>query len=97
MEGFNPDLTLVFDMDVYLSLKRVETRAASEYEVLTRFDKAGQAFHSTIRDAFLDIADKEPNRVKVVDADGSRQAVHNRILNVLTAKYPQFAGKLGGA
>ncbi len=97
MEGFNPDLTLVFDMDVYLSLKRVETRAAQDDEVLTRFDKAGQSFHTTIRGAFLDIAKKEPGRVKVVDADGSRRAVHARILNALTAQYPEFAGKLGGA
>ena len=97
MEGFNPDLTLVFDMDVYLSLKRVETRAAQDDEVLTRFDKAGQSFHTTIRGAFLDIAKKEPGRVKVVDADGSRSAVHARILNALTAQYPEFAGKLGGA
>lgn len=97
MEGFNPDLTLVFDMDVYLSLKRVETRAAQDDEVLTRFDKAGQSFHSTIREAFLDIAKTEPSRVKVVDADGSRSAVHARILNALTAQYPEFAGKLGGA
>lgn len=97
MEGFNPDLTLVFDMDVYLSLKRVETRAAQDDEVLTRFDKAGQEFHTTIREAFLDIAKKEPSRVKVVDADGSRSAVHARILNALTAQYPEFAGNLGGA
>ncbi|MEM7730427.1 MAG: dTMP kinase [Pseudomonadota bacterium] len=97
MGGFGPDLTLVFDMDVYLSLKRVETRAAADDEDLTRFDKAGQAFHTTIREAFLDIARTEPDRVSVVDADGSRQAVHARILNALTARYPEFAGKLGGA
>ncbi|WP_298912624.1 dTMP kinase [uncultured Algimonas sp.] len=97
MEGFGPDLTLVFDMDVYLSLKRVETRAAQDDADLTRFDKAGQAFHTTIRDAFLDIAEKEPQRVKIIDADGSRQAVHARILNALTARYPEFAGKLSAA
>lgn len=97
MDGFGPDLTLVFDMDVYLSMKRVETRAEREDEDLTRFDKAGQAFHTTIRDAFLDIAKQEPSRVTVVDADGSRQAVHARILNAISAKYPEFAGKLGGA
>lgn len=97
MEGFNPDLTLVFDMDVYLSMKRVETRADLDDEDLTRFDKAGQSFHSTIRDAFLDIADKEPQRVKVIDADGSRQTVQARILHAVTARYPEFAGKLGGA
>lgn len=97
MDGFGPDLTLVFDMDVYLSMKRVETRAEREDENLTRFDKAGQAFHATIRDAFLDIAKTEPDRVTVVDADGSRQSVHARILNAISAKYPEFAGKLGGA
>jgi dTMP kinase len=95
MDGFGPDLTLVFDMDVYLSLKRVETRAAQDGEDLSRFDKAGQDFHVTIREAFLDIARTEPDRVKIVDADGSRDSVHARILNVLSAKYPQFAGKLG--
>ncbi len=79
-------------MDVYLSLKRVETRAAQDDEDLSRFDKAGQAFHTTIREAFLDIAKHEPDRVKVIDADGSRQSVHARILNALTARYPQFAG-----
>ncbi|GLQ19082.1 dTMP kinase [Algimonas porphyrae] len=97
MQGFNPDLTLVFDMDVYLSLKRVETRAFEQDEDLSRFDKAGQDFHVKIRDAFLDIAKTEPDRVKVIDADGSRGAVHARILNALTASYPEFAGKLGGA
>ena len=96
-QGFNPDLTLVFDMDVYLSLKRVETRAFEQDEDLSRFDKAGQDFHIKIRDAFLDIARTEPDRVKVVNADGSRAAVHARILNTLTARYPQYAGKLGGA
>jgi dTMP kinase len=97
MDGFGPDLTLVFDMDVYLSMKRVETRAEREDEDLTRFDKAGQAFHTTIREAFLDIAKKDPGRVTIVDADGSRQSVHARILNAVSAKYPEFAGKLGGA
>lgn len=97
MQGFNPDLTLVFDMDVYLSLKRVETRSIEQDETLSRFDKAGQDFHIKIRDAFLDIAKTEPDRVKVIDADGSRSAVHARILNALTARYPEFAGKLGGA
>ena len=95
MDGFGPDLTLVFDMDVYLSLKRVEQRAAADGEDLSRFDKAGQAFHVTIREAFLDIARTEPDRVKIVDADGSVDSVHARILNVLSARYPEFAGKLG--
>lgn len=97
MDGFGPDLTLVFDLDVFLSLRRVETRAAQEQEDLSRFDKAGQSFHTRIREAFLDIARTEPDRVKVVDADGSRDAVQARIINVLTQKYPDFAGKLGGA
>lgn len=97
MDGFGPDMTLVFDMDVYLSLKRVETRAAQDDADLTRFDKAGQEFHTTIREAFLDIAKTDSDRITVIDADGSRAAVQARIVNALTARYPEFAGKLGGA
>ncbi len=97
MGGFAPDLTLVFDMDVFLSLKRVEQRASEQDESLSRFDKAGQEFHRTIREAFLDIARRDPDRVKIVDADGSKPAVHARILGKLTEKYPEFAGKLSGA
>lgn len=91
MGGFEPDLTILFDMDPVLAQKRVETRG----EELTRFDAESLDFHKTLRKAFLEIATENPERVVKVDADGSRSNVHNAILFALTKAYPDFAGKLG--
>lgn len=91
MEGFEPDITILFDMDPVLAQKRVETRG----EDLTRFDAEDLDFHKTLRSAFLEIANDNPDRVKTVDADGSRSNVQNRILFAVTKQFPELAGKLG--
>ena len=91
MNGFEPDLTILFDMDPVLAQKRVETRG----EHLTRFDAEGLEFHKTLRKAFLEIADENPERVQTVDADGTRGNVQNRILFALTKQFPDLAGKVG--
>lgn len=79
MDGFAPDLTLIFDIDPILSQKRVETRG----EELSRFDTETLDFHKTIRKAFLKIAEAEPHRVKTVDAAGSRDAIAVNILRTV--------------
>jgi len=91
MGGFEPDLTILFDMDPVLAQKRVETRG----EELTRFDAEGLAFHKTLRESFLKIAETATDRIQVVDADGSRDAVNNRILFALTKAFLELAGKVG--
>lgn len=91
MSGFEPNLTILFDMDPVLAQKRVETRGES----LTRFDTESLDFHKSLRTAFLKIAEENPNRVHTVDADGSRAHVQNRILFALTKQFPELAGKVG--
>lgn len=91
MGGFEPDLTILFDMDPVLAQKRVETRG----ENLTRFDAEGLEFHKTLRTAFLKIAEENPKRIHTVDADGARDNVHTRILFALTKQFPELAGKVG--
>lgn len=91
MEGFEPDLTILFDMDPVLAQKRVETRG----EELTRFDTESLAFHKVLREAFQRIAKDNPSRIHTVDADGPRGNVHNRIVFALTKQFPELAGTLG--
>jgi len=62
---------------------------------LTRFDAESLDFHKTLRKAFLEIAEENPDRIHTVDADGSRGNVQNRILFALTKQFPDLAGKLG--
>ena len=93
MDGFGPDLTILFDIDPILAQKRVETRG----EELSRFDAESIVFHNILRDAFLEIANDHSDRIFTVDAAASRDGVHTRILYTVTQKYPALAGKLGGS
>ena len=93
MDGFEPDLTILFDIDPILAQKRVETRG----EDLSRFDAESIAFHNTLREAFLNIAEENSGRIFTVDAAASRDGVQTRILFAISQKYPKLAGKLGSS
>lgn len=93
MDGFEPDLTILFDIDPILAQKRVETRG----ENLSRFDAESIAFHNTLREAFWDIAKANKERVFTVDASASRDGVQTRILFAVSQKYPELAGRLGSS
>ena len=93
MDGFEPDLTILFDIDPILAQKRVETRG----EDLSRFDAESIAFHNTLREAFLDIAEANSERIFTVNAAVSRDGVQTRILFAVSQKYPELAGKLGSS
>ena len=93
MDEFEPDLTILFDIDPILAQKRVETRG----EDLSRFDAESIAFHNTLREAFLNIAEENSERIFTVDAAASRDSVQTRILFAISQKYPKLAGKLGSS
>lgn len=71
LDGVRPDLTLILDLPPQTGLARAASRAGAE----TRFESKGEAFHSRLRQAFLDIAAAEPERCCVIDATQSLDAV----------------------
>jgi len=74
---FQPDLTLILDMDPEASLHRVSLRNAALGATFTetRFDGAALAFHRRVRERFQDIARLEPERVKLVSAEADAARV----------------------
>ncbi|MEQ9444992.1 MAG: dTMP kinase [Rhodospirillaceae bacterium] len=79
LDGFGPDLTLILDLPVEAGLSRAMSRGDGEQ----RYEDMDIAFHQRLRDGFLDIAKREPDRCKVVDASGSEEAVAERISAVV--------------
>ena len=76
LKGLAPDLTLLLDMPPERSLARVQARNAAQAGFReTRFDAECLAFHQRVRARFLDLASREPGRVKRVDADRDVDAV----------------------
>lgn len=84
--NFGPDLTIIFDIDPILAQGRVKTRG----EELNRFDTEGLEFHKQIRSAFLDIEKHDPDRVKIIDAASSRDAITTQIQHIMLQKFPDI-------
>jgi len=75
LEGLKPDLTLILDMPVAQGLARAAMRDDGE----ARFEAKGEEFHERLRQAYLHIARREPDRCAVIDAEGSIDAIEARI------------------
>ncbi len=67
-EGFQPDLTLLFDLPIDIAAQRMAGAARQ----LDRFEQEKADFHERVRAAYLARAAAMPARVKVID---SRQGV----------------------
>lgn len=78
LSGFKPDLTLLLDLSVETGLSRARARGEAD-----RFEIETVSFFQNARDTFLSIAQDEPDRVKVIDAEQQLEAVQSSILKVL--------------
>ena len=81
--GLKPDLTLIFDLPVAAGMARTSRRADSSAVKGDRLEIEDAEFHTRVRDAYLQIAAREPNRVRVIDATGSIEETHARVLEVV--------------
>lgn len=71
--GIKPDLTYVFDVDVETSAKRVGDEK-------DRMESAGKEFFNRVRNGYLELAKKEPQRIKVIDSTRSIEEVFQNVL-----------------
>lgn len=79
-DGLLPDLTLVFDLDPELALARTRRRNDAPGGQPSRLDLEPEAFHRQVREGFLELAAREPERIRVVAADGDPDEVWTRTL-----------------
>lgn len=73
-----PDLTLLLDLPVETGLERAGRRSAPD-----RFELEARSFFQRVRLAYLDIAEREPQRVKVIDASVPLPQVQKQIAQAL--------------
>jgi dTMP kinase len=78
--GVWPDLTIVIDLPVEVGLAR-----ATQAQRPDRLESEPVEFHRRVRDGFLRIAQREPNRVKVVDGTQPIDEVYAAIWNHVAA------------
>ncbi|HEV2572235.1 MAG TPA: dTMP kinase [Beijerinckiaceae bacterium] len=72
-----PDLTLILDLPATEGLARATARRGDA--AVDRFEGENEAFHTALRQCFLDIAAAEPGRCVVIDATRTRDEVEAAI------------------
>ena len=75
VSGLKPDLTLVFDIDIETSLSRVGNTK-------DRMESAGIDFFNRVRNGYLEIAQKEPDRVKIINASDTIENIHKKVVEL---------------
>jgi dTMP kinase len=83
LDDFKPDLTLILDLPVEAGLARAKSRGTAE----SRFESFDAAFHERLRQAFLDIARRAPDRCLVIDASGSEDEVAGAIWDAVARRF----------
>ncbi len=64
-DGYYPELTLLFDLDPKIGLERI---AANKNREVNRLDLEKIEFHNSVRQTFLSLAKRFPDRYVVLDA-----------------------------
>jgi dTMP kinase len=77
-ERLRPDITILLDLDVEVGLRR--NRGVNKMD---RLELEDVEFHKRVRSGYLEIATKEPERIKLVDASEGIEQVHNRIIKII--------------
>jgi len=76
--GADPNITLILDAPPEQGLARAAERGGD-----ARFESMGLAYHTKLREAFVGIAEAEPERCSIIDSTQSKEAVLASALAIL--------------
>jgi len=78
--GLEPDLTLLLDLDVREGLRRVRKVSGGKMD---RMERESLRFHERVRKGYLEIASREPGRVKLIRVKETPEKTHLEIVKVI--------------
>ncbi|HUB01751.1 MAG TPA: dTMP kinase [Terriglobales bacterium] len=89
--GLQPDLTILLDNEVSFSVERARRRNRKHKSTRpekdeNRFEQESRAFFGRVRSAYLAIAAREPQRVQLINARGTPQETHGKIMDLVRKK-----------
>ena len=78
--GLTPNLTLYFEIDPEVGLKRIQNNRQDE---VNRLDKDQLDFYRRVHQGYLKLVQDNPQRIKVIDASQSIEKVTDDVLAIL--------------
>ena len=82
---FKPDLTILLTCDIEKAMKRVTKRGSKD-----RFEKEKPEFFKRVQETYTLLANSNPDRIVVIDADKTVRQISTQIKKALTSKFPQL-------
>ena len=84
IDGRKPDLTLLLDMDIEGGFQRLEERYSDGKGSADRFEREARDFHRRVRDGYHQLAEREPERFRTIDADQSIDEVAEQVRHIVS-------------
>lgn len=81
--GLKPDLTVFFDISIENAIARMKSRGETG-ERKNRMDTETADFYSNVRSAYLSIVKDEPERFRVIDANGAVEEIQAALAEIVT-------------
>lgn len=91
-QGLVPDLTILLDIDVDISIARAATRNAESGSTETRLDEESREFHAKVREGYLALAAAHPERIRVVNGNRDPRRIANEVAELVDAEVGGRAG-----
>ena len=85
--GLVPDATLILDV----SVETTQARLASRGQAADRYERLGAPFFAKVRDGFLKVAQDNPGRCMLIDANQEQSVVSASILTTLVDHFVELA------
>lgn len=80
--GLKPDLTIVLDLPASEGLRRLGRD-------LDRIESEAIDFHEKVRNGYIELARKDPDRVKVVDSSGTIEETASEVAKIVEDSLPR--------
>jgi dTMP kinase len=78
-----PEITILLDIEPEIGLSRARSRNSQRAEDEGRFEMEEIPFYTRIRNGYLQLAAREPKRIRVIPANRSVEEVHRDVLKTL--------------
>jgi dTMP kinase len=85
--GRRPDLTLLFDLPAALAQNRSQRSHRKDGAGPDRIDAENLAFYDRVRQAYLEMAEREPDRFRVLDSTASPERTFQAVATLLASTF----------
>jgi len=87
-DDLKPDITLLLDLPAEIGLSRAwkQIKNGNRAGAETRFEEEMLSFHRKVREGYLELSRREPERFRVIDASKDEHEVLKEIITVLDAE-----------